>query len=96
MYPFSARPTLILGLIWQLIRIELLSCISIKDIPELVVLLEDGEDVSALQALTPEQILLRWVNYHVHKSKRSERTATNFGDDFRVSNRFCEFVYLCM
>ena len=42
---------LILGLIWQIIKLQLTSNISLKDCPELVLLLEDGEEVRRWRAL---------------------------------------------
>ena len=81
------RPTLVLGLIWQLIKAQLLSGISLKAVPELIALLncESGEDLKTFLKMPGEQILLRWVNYHVRKSGLSARTASNFGSDIAVS-----------
>lgn len=39
----EGRPILILGLMWQIIRMQLLSQITIKNYPELVLLLNEGE-----------------------------------------------------
>ena len=78
------RPVLILGLLWQIIKIQLTSQISLKNYPELVLLLREGEEMAALSALPPEDILLRWFNYHLEKGG-SARRVTNFGDDLKVS-----------
>jgi hypothetical protein len=56
----SGQPILVLGLIWQIIKIQLLSSISLKNFPELVLLLQEGEDLDLLLKLPPEEILLRW------------------------------------
>ena len=61
----EGREHLILGLIWQIIRRGLLSQIDIKLHPELYRLCEEGETVEDLMRLTPDQILLRWFNYHL-------------------------------
>ena len=60
---------LILGLIWQIIRRGLLGKIDIKLHPELYRLLEDGETLEQFLRLPPEQILLRWFNYHLKNAK---------------------------
>ncbi|CAM9454460.1 unnamed protein product, partial [Hapterophycus canaliculatus] len=73
---------LILGLVWQIIRIQLLSSISLTSCPELVCLLEEGEELDGLLALQPEAILLRWFNYHLEKSS-SKKRVKNFGSDLR-------------
>lgn len=65
----EAREHLILGLIWQIIRRGLLSKIDIKLHPELYRLLEDGETLEQFLRLPPEQILLRWFNYHLKNAK---------------------------
>lgn len=61
----EGREHLILGLIWQIIRRGLLGKIDIKLHPELYRLLEDGETLEQFLRLPPEQILLRWFNYHL-------------------------------
>lgn len=61
----EGREHLILGLIWQIIRRGLLSKIDIKLHPELYRLLEDDETLEAFLRLPPDQILLRWFNYHL-------------------------------
>lgn len=71
---------LILGLIWQIIRRGLLSKIDIKLHPELYRLLEDDETLEQFLRLPPEQILLRWFNYHL-KLAGWNRRVSNFSKD---------------
>ncbi|KAA1473084.1 hypothetical protein DENSPDRAFT_839506 [Dentipellis sp. KUC8613] len=71
---------LILGLIWQIIRRGLLSQVDIKLHPELYRLCEDGETIDDLLRLTPDQILLRWFNYHL-KQAGWQRRVKNFSKD---------------
>lgn len=80
----EGRPILVLGLLWQIIKIQLLSQISLKNYPELVLLLQEGEDMAALMKLPPEDILLRWFNYHLIKAG-TDRRVTNFGNDLKDS-----------
>ena len=61
----DGREHLILGLIWQIIRKGLLSRVDIKHHPELYRLLDDGETLEEFLRLPPDQILLRWFNYHL-------------------------------
>jgi plastin-1 len=58
-----------LGFIWQAIKAELLGRINLKQHPELIRLLNKGEDMHDLLASSPEQILKRWFNYHLKKTK---------------------------
>lgn len=80
----DGSPTLILGLVWQIIRIQLLSQISLRNFPELVLLLNEGETMAEFMKLHPEVILLRWLNWHLKKA-RSSRVANNFTSDLSDS-----------
>ncbi|CAK9441437.1 uncharacterized protein LODBEIA_P53050 [Lodderomyces beijingensis] len=76
----DGKEHLILGLIWQIIRRGLLSKVDIKYHPELYRLLEDDETLEQFLRLPPEQILLRWFNYHLNNANSNRRVA-NFGKD---------------
>ena len=72
----EGREHLILGLIWQVIRRGLLSQVDIKIHPELYRLCEEGETIDDLLRLTPDQILLRWFNYHLKQAGWKRRYAS--------------------
>lgn len=76
----EGKEHLILGLIWQIIRRGLLSKIDIKLHPELYRLLEEDETLEQFLRLPPEQILLRWFNYHL-KQAGWHRRVSNFSKD---------------
>jgi len=78
---------LVLGLIWQIIRIGLMSAINLKNHPYLIRLLEPGETLEDLLKLSPEQILIRWVNYHLKNAGTSKRIG-NFGGDIKDSEAY--------
>jgi plastin-1 len=78
---------LILGLIWQIIRKGLLNKIDIKLHPELYRLLEDDETLEQFLRLPPEQILLRWFNYHL-KAAGWERRVSNFSSDIKDGENY--------
>ncbi|KAH0785115.1 fimbrin [Histomonas meleagridis] len=77
-------PHLVLGLTWQLIRESLLKDIQLTVHPELFRLLKPGETIEDLLKLKPEEILLRWLNYHLENAG-SQRRATNFTKDLSDS-----------
>ena len=83
----EVREHLILGLIWQIIRRGLLGKIDIKLHPELYRLLEDDETLEQFLRLPPEQILLRWFNYHL-KNAKWERRVTNFSHDVKDGENY--------
>ncbi|KAG8787885.1 hypothetical protein FRC15_007394 [Serendipita sp. 397] len=76
----EGREHLILGLIWQVIRRGLLKHVDIKIHPELYRLCEEGETIDDLLKLTPDQILIRWFNYHL-KAAGWHRRVANFSKD---------------
>eukprot|EP00164_Ancoracysta_twista_P001669 GFYU01002191.1.p1 GENE.GFYU01002191.1~~GFYU01002191.1.p1 ORF type:complete len:621 (-),score=255.31 GFYU01002191.1:97-1959(-) len=88
----EGKQHLVLGLIWQIVKIEILSNINIKNHPELCRLLEDGEELSDLLRMSPEQILLRWFNFHL-KAAGHERRVKNFSGDIKDSECYTVLLH---
>ncbi|KAK9089802.1 hypothetical protein Scep_028884 [Stephania cephalantha] len=78
----EARPHLVLGLISQIIKIQLLADLNLKKTPQLVELVDDGKDVEELMGLAPEKVLLRWMNFHLKKAGY-KKPITNFSSDVK-------------
>ncbi|CAH2245064.1 plastin-2 [Pararge aegeria] len=76
----KGKPHLVLGLLWQIIRIGLFNQITLEHCPGLTELLNDQERIEDLLALSPEAILLRWVNHQL-QSAGVTRRCTNFQQD---------------
>src|SRR5690606_9579076 len=89
----EVREHLILGLIWQIIRRGLLGKIDIKLHPELYRLLEEDETLEQFLRLPPEQILLRWFNYHL-KAANWHRSFDAVSHIFRVRKGRANRYYL--
>lgn len=83
---------LILGLIWQIIRRGLLSKVDIKLHPELYRLLLEDETLEQFLRLPPEQILLRWFNYHLANAQWHRRV-TNFGKDVLDAENYAVLLH---
>nr|VZI36664.1 unnamed protein product [Spirometra erinaceieuropaei] len=75
---------LVLGLIWQLIRKAIVDTITLSQHTELAALLLPGETLEELSALKPEELLMRWVNFHLANAG-SDRRLTNFHSDINDS-----------
>ena len=56
---------LMLGVLWQLVRIMSMKDIDLGDCPQIYRLLQDGEELADLAKLKPEDILIRWMNFHL-------------------------------
>ncbi|XP_024545636.1 fimbrin-1 [Selaginella moellendorffii] len=78
----AGRSHLVLGLLSQIIKIQLLSGVNLKAAPELAEMLNDTEDIEELLRLPAEKVLLKWVNYHLQKAGFS-REITNFSSDLK-------------
>lgn len=77
----------ILGLLWQIIRLILLGQVNLKSHPQLIRLLKDGEQIGDLLKLNPEELLLRWFNYHLTNAGHPNKI-TNFSGDVKDSEKY--------
>lgn len=92
----EGKPHLVLGLLWQVIRIGLFSKIDLFRSPELAALLQEGEELEDLMNLSPDELLLRWMNYHLANSKtyqmlKAGQPVKNFSGDIKDS-----IAYACL
>lgn len=83
----EGRPHLVLGLISQIIKIQLLSDVNLKKTPQLVELVEDSKDLEELMSLGPEKILLRWMNFQLKKAG-FKKAVTNFSSDVKDAEAY--------
>uniref|UniRef100_A0A672Q2T2 Plastin-2-like n=1 Tax=Sinocyclocheilus grahami TaxID=75366 RepID=A0A672Q2T2_SINGR len=90
----EGRQHLVLGLLWQVIKIGLFADIEISRNEEhswniiiaLISLLQDGESLEDLVKLSPEELLLRWANYHLEEAGCSK--INNFSSDIKDSKAY--------
>lgn len=78
----EGRPHLVLGLISQIIKIQLLADLNLKKTPQLVELVEDSQEVEELLSLPPEKVLLKWMNFHLQRGGY-DKTVKNFSSDVK-------------
>uniref|UniRef100_A0A804U8I3 Calponin-homology (CH) domain-containing protein n=1 Tax=Zea mays TaxID=4577 RepID=A0A804U8I3_MAIZE len=80
----EARPHLVLGLLCQIIKIQLLADLNLKKTPQLAELVADdnGKEVEELVTLAPDKMLLKWMNFHLKKAGY-KKTVTNFSTDVK-------------
>ncbi|KAJ0062987.1 hypothetical protein NL108_010266, partial [Boleophthalmus pectinirostris] len=82
----AGKPHLVLGMLWQIIKVGLFADIEISRNEGLVCLLMDGEQLDHLLSLSPEELLLRWVNYHLRNA--GTQTISNFSEDIKDSRAY--------
>uniref|UniRef100_A0A8C6V4Q7 Plastin 1 (I isoform) n=1 Tax=Neogobius melanostomus TaxID=47308 RepID=A0A8C6V4Q7_9GOBI len=82
----AGKPHLVLGLFWQIIKVGLFADIEISRNEGLICLLRDGEQLDHLMSLSPEELLLRWVNYHLRNA--GTQTISNFSEDIKDSRAY--------
>ncbi|KAL5794233.1 hypothetical protein ACOSP7_002827 [Xanthoceras sorbifolium] len=87
----EGRPHLLLGLICQIIKIQLLADLNLKKTPQLVELVDDSNDVEELLGLPPEKVLLKWMNFHL-KKVGYEKQVTNFSSDLKDGEAYAHLL----
>jgi hypothetical protein len=83
---------MVLGLMWQVVKLVVMRNIQLKQHPELIRLLNPGEQLSDLLKLSPEQLLLRWFNYHL-KAANYEKKINNFSGDVKDSEKYTVLLH---
>ncbi|EPS58273.1 hypothetical protein M569_16542, partial [Genlisea aurea] len=87
----EGRRHLVLGVISQIIKIQLLANLNLKKTPQLVELVDDSKDVEELMSLAPEKILLRWMNFQLKKGGYL-KTVTNFSSDVKDAEAYAHLL----
>jgi len=88
----KGTPHLVLGLLWQIIRIGLFNQISLEQCPGLANLLQGGEQLDQLMKMSPEAILLRWVNHQLERAGVPTRI-NNFTNDIKNSEAYTHLLH---
>ncbi len=86
------KPHLILAVLWQILKLIVTHSIDLKHVPELMRLCAEGEELSVMQSLQPEQILVRWVNFHLAR-EGVERRVANLGKDLADSFAYTHLLH---
>uniref|UniRef100_A0A674B2X8 Plastin-3 n=1 Tax=Salmo trutta TaxID=8032 RepID=A0A674B2X8_SALTR len=79
----EGKPHLVLGLLWQIIKIGLFADIELSRNEALAALLRDGETLEDLMKLSPEELLLRWANFHLENA--GWQKINNFSSDIKIN-----------
>ncbi|XP_006352657.1 fimbrin-2-like [Solanum tuberosum] len=87
----EGRRHLVLGVISQIIKIQLLADLNLKKTPQLLELVDDNKDAEELMSLPPEKILLRWMNFQLKKAKY-EKIVTNFSSDIKDAEAYAHLL----
>ncbi|XP_073399565.1 plastin-3-like [Dendrobates tinctorius] len=82
----AGKPHLVLGLLWQIIKIGLFADIELSRNEALAALLRDGETLEDLMKLSPEELLLRWANFHLENA--GWQKINNFSTDIKDSRAY--------
>ncbi|VAI73331.1 unnamed protein product [Triticum turgidum subsp. durum] len=87
----EGRTHLVLGLISQIIKIQLLADLNLKRTPQLVEIFDDSKDIDEVLSLSPEKLLLQWMNYHLKKAGY-KKIVTNFSSDIKDAEAYAYLI----
>ncbi|KAL7185898.1 hypothetical protein ACSBR2_027786 [Camellia fascicularis] len=87
----EARPHLVMGLISQMIKIQLLADLNLKKTPQLLELVDDSKDVEELMGLPPEKVLLKWMNFQLKKAGYKKQVS-NFSSDLKDGEAYAHLL----
>uniref|UniRef100_A0A452IRU4 Plastin-3 n=1 Tax=Gopherus agassizii TaxID=38772 RepID=A0A452IRU4_9SAUR len=87
----EGKPHLVLGLLWQIIKIGLFADIELSRNEALAALLRDGETLEDLMKLSPEELLLRWANFHLENA--GWQKINNFSTDIKDSRAYFHLLH---
>lgn len=82
----EGKAHLVLGLLWQIIKIGLFSDIELSRNEALAALLREGETLEDLMKLSPEELLLRWANFHLENAGWNK--INNLSSDIKDSKAY--------
>lgn len=85
------REHIILGMIWQLMKMQQMNQITLTNHPYLIRLKQEDEEMHDLLALSPDQLLMRWFNYHLQNAGVKNRV-TNFSDDVKDGENYVHLL----
>uniref|UniRef100_A0AAY5KYW2 Plastin 1 n=1 Tax=Esox lucius TaxID=8010 RepID=A0AAY5KYW2_ESOLU len=88
----AGKPHLVMGLLWQIIKTGLFADIEIRRNEALISLLSEGEELEHLMSMSPEELLLRWVNHHLGNA--GVQPIRNFSDDIKVTKCVLRFIFV--
>ncbi|KAK4343542.1 hypothetical protein RND71_036636 [Anisodus tanguticus] len=72
-------------------RIQLLADLNLRKTPQLVELVEDSKEVEELMSLSPEKVLLKWMNFHLKKAGY-KKEVTNFSSDLKDGEAYAHLL----
>ncbi|KAL9647947.1 hypothetical protein ABK040_008216 [Willaertia magna] len=88
----DGKPGPSLALLWQLIRIDVTKRLHVTSTLKLIALKEDNESVKDFMKNTPNQMLLRYVNYQLKRGGKCVRVVNNFSEDWKDGEVFCYLI----
>lgn len=88
----EGRSHLVLGLISQIIKMQLLADLNLKKTPQLVEIVDDKQEVEELMHLPPDKVLLRWLNFQLHKAGY-EKSVSNFSSDLKDGEAYTVLLH---
>ena len=81
----------VIDLLFQILKPILFKKVGIQECPQLFRLKGEKEEKEDLLTLGPEDLLMRWFNYHLKNAKHPD-AVTNWGDDVKDSVKYTHLL----
>ncbi|KAK3101951.1 hypothetical protein FSP39_007580, partial [Pinctada imbricata] len=88
----EGRSHAVLRLVWQIIKVGLFREINIDIHPGIIAIGDESETINDLLRLSPEDILVRWFNYHLERAGSKHRRIRNFTTDIQDSEAYSYLI----
>lgn len=91
----EGKPHAILGLLWQILRIDLLNDVNVLENVQVIALKRDTETLQQFMKLEDREVLLRWINYQLQRGGNGsddQEVVQNFGADLRDSSVYVRLL----
>ena len=89
---YNGNSTVVLDFVWQIILIGFIQDINIHCHPEILDLKKTGETADEVKELSPKDIIIRYINFHLAKSGL-RYTVSDFEEDFRDCIVYAHLIY---
>lgn len=89
----EAKPTPILSLLSQIMRVDFTNCIRLNNTIQMIFLKKSDETIQSFLQQDPKELLLRWINFVLSTDPNTSNiTVSNISNDFKDSTVYMNLI----